>query len=713
MVRHLLQPGTNTLSIEVSDQVGHTVSTQITVTVETSGDTNAPQALLDLPRDYEITGEQTNFFDRTTYADSKDLYVRGHADADAEWVWLYAENGEGATNSKTSMGRLGAQLLGRVELFPGSNWVCVAAQDAAGNLSTSRYAVIRDTNYVFKITYPEPYAELNGTNIVVKGEISDNLTGAVIAVNGVGIQLGTPTNGGWTFQTTQAVGMAVGLNHLEGVANVNGRSLYLDPPFTEYQMLSFSYKLDYKTYSESSNYRIWQSARNSVDWMGPSATYSQRSVGQSKTCMMMTNYNLSGCYDLPIDSLVNVTLSSQLTWAHFGFTENETASSRTTKQYRDTEVRFVKHAESDEEQWVLLKFDPLMMGNEILNSASAAQVFFRGSPGISIGYNGTVGFVTKIKPNVEQRVTAGDFQWPSHPNQLWKGHLLSIARVSNSVFRVDIVQPTSNSNHVYLGEADYNATGPITFKARVLPLEYNYTSNIVWNFRLEYETDGSGRPLTNNVSSSSGNNQAFNLNYISKGGRLRITASANINGVIHSTTITNFITGVSISNAVITERLNALYTPSTGGTPSLLTGVAMKESTYRQFFNSFTKYNLSARWPIENISSTPPQGSFIGMMQVPVAMDTAWDWLVNTQTGADIFAEKLDATVNEVTNQQAAKPGLRDLTGVELENYALGFYGGFSDRYYTPVQNGGQWEWQTSTRQDLIDYVDVIRNNIQ
>ncbi|HBA84461.1 MAG TPA: hypothetical protein DCZ95_10240, partial [Verrucomicrobia bacterium] len=279
-----------------------------------------------------------------------------------------------------------------------------------------------------------------------------------------GIQIGTPTNGAWAFQTTQAVGMAVGLNHIEGVANVNGRSLYVDPPFTEYQMLSFNYKLDYKTYSESGNSRIWQAARNSVDWMGPSATYSQRSEGQGKICLIMTNYNFSNCSDAPIDSLVNITLSSQLTWAHFGFTDYATANSLTTKQYRDTEVRFVKHAESDEEQWVLLKFDPLLMGNEILNSASAAQVFFRGSPGISIGYFGTVGFVTKIKPNVEQRVTEADFQWPSHPNLQWKGHLLSIARVSNSVISSTIVPDWNHDRKIdSLDQNQATAFNPFRF----------------------------------------------------------------------------------------------------------------------------------------------------------------------------------------------------------------------------------------------------------
>ena len=100
-------------------------------------------------------------------------------------------------------------------------------------------------------------------------------------------------------------------------------------------------------------------------------------------------------------------------------------------------------------------------------------------------------------------------------------------------------------------------------------------------------------------------------------------------------------------------------------------------------------------------------------MQVPVAMDTAWDWLVNTQTGANIFAEKLRIAANEVAKERATHPGLPDLTAVQLENYALGLYGGYKARYYTPVQVGEQWQWQTTTNQRLLNYVSNIRNKIQ
>jgi len=278
-----------------------------------------------------------------------------------------------------------------------------------------------------------------------------------------------------------------------------------------------------------------------------------------------------------------------------------------------------------------------------------------------------------------------------------------------SALKVDILQPSPDENHTYAAQSDYNSTGPIAFKAKVAGV--NYTGSIDWDIKLEYQTDGGG-PYEKIYQFASPNNQAVNRTFISEGGRLIVKASAAVNGAPCSSEITNFITGVGIPNATITRRLRGLYTPPAGGMAGLLTGIAMQESSYRQFFNEYTKYGLTARWPVENISTTPPKGTYIGMMQVPVAMDTAWDWLINTQTGANIFAEKLARATAEVANLQRTHPGLPNLTGIQLENYALGLYGGYN-KYYTPVQAGEQWQWQTTTDQKLLDYVSSIRKNIR
>jgi len=273
-----------------------------------------------------------------------------------------------------------------------------------------------------------------------------------------------------------------------------------------------------------------------------------------------------------------------------------------------------------------------------------------------------------------------------------------------------IIQPAADENHAYLAKPDYNSTGPVAFKARVEGAPY--AGKIAWEVKREYKTDA-GDPYEKTYEFNSPNDQAVNRTFTSEGGRLTIKAVAVVNGVPISKQILNYVTGVAIPDATITKRLRTLYTPPDGGTKGLLTGIAMAESSYRQFAKS-TKYALEAKWPVESPKTKFfPQGAYIGMMQVPVALETAWDWLVNTKAGAAIFAEKLQSSGAEVAKLQATRPGLPDLTGVQLENYALGLYVGARARYYSPVQVAGRWQWQTTKNQDLLKYVARISDNVQ
>ncbi len=154
------------------------------------------------------------------------------------------------------------------------------------------------------------------------------------------------------------------------------------------------------------------------------------------------------------------------------------------------------------------------------------------------------------------------------------------------VLKVDILQPPPEENHTYATQPDYNSTGHIVFKAKIAGV--NYTGNIDWNVKLEYQTDGGG-PYEKTYQFTSPNNQAVSRTFISEGGRLTIKASATVNGIQCSSEITNFITGVGIPDATITQRLRGLYTPLAGGTAGRLTGIAMNESSYRQFFNEYVE----------------------------------------------------------------------------------------------------------------------------
>jgi len=212
---------------------------------------------------------------------------------------------------------------------------------------------------------------------------------------------------------------------------------------------------------------------------------------------------------------------------------------------------------------------------------------------------------------------------------------IDLDRAKVTVIKLNLIQPFPDENHPYVSQPDYNSTGPLSFRARVEGA--SCSGKIQWNASLEYYTDGSGGPYKEPYSFTSENDQTASQTFTSVGGRLTIKASATVKGLVFTSVITNYITGCSISNDVITSRLLPLYAPSVG-TPGLLAGIAWRESTYQQFSmppdGIAPKYGLTARWPKESpeIAASRkrkllPRGSFIGLMQVPVAMDTAWNWL--------------------------------------------------------------------------------------
>ena len=103
-------------------------------------------------------------------------------------------------------------------------------------------------------------------------------------------------------------------------------------------------------------------------------------------------------------------------------------------------------------------------------------------------------------------------------------------------------------------------------------------------------------------------------------------------------------------------------------------------------------------------------------MQVPITMADAWDWLVNTQTGANIFAGKIDTAKRLERRIRQNYQGLRHLTAIEIENMALILYGPFASadlnrQYYIPQVSGGAVDWveNTANNPDGMAYAKDIR----
>ena len=197
------------------------------------------------------------------------------------------------------------------------------------------------------------------------------------------------------------------------------------------------------------------------------------------------------------------------------------------------------------------------------------------------------------------------------------------------------------------------------------------------------------------------------------GGQLVATATDGANS---SASVTAYVVGSPIPNNQITTQLTNLYNPGFQGyTPQLLCLIALQESGYAQFSTKqpSSLYGVNARWPIENFAtSTVPAGSYIGLMQVAVTMATAWDWKQNTAAGNAVFMNKLTTLVLPYqTATLQANPGLPAMTGQQIEDSVLVFYGGFVDhsvtpaqtlRYYIPGTVNGQPAWVINPADSLM-----------
>jgi hypothetical protein len=180
---------------------------------------------------------------------------------------------------------------------------------------------------------------------------------------------------------------------------------------------------------------------------------------------------------------------------------------------------------------------------------------------------------------------------------------------------------------------------------------------------------------------------------------------------VYNSSVTFYVLGTQIPNATITSRLVGLYSGTTSG---LLTGIAEDESSYRQFSGSETRMGITGYWPLGNgATQGTPADSYVGLMQVPNGMASGFDWYTNTSGGASIFQSKLTSANNYSSSQQKTYPNLPALAGVQLENEALVYYGGFASgtHYYTPNSTGTAWVATTNT--NVTTYVSSVRGGIQ
>jgi hypothetical protein len=421
---------------------------------------------------------------------------------------------------------------------------------------------------------------------------------------------------------------------------------------------------------------------------------------------------------------------------------------------------------------------------------------------IASGCNGTGAWVTSDQPGFQYCGNGNSVDWIGGPiitckqTGSWTLNAYDAAtgwEAPSSPFtlshggQLGITAPTDNQLFQLLS-GNYNATGAIQFGAM------STTGNQVsWSAALHYQSSGNfPNPATDPTPLSFPGSSYSYSGYQSIGGQVSATASTTAQDGSSSvqdcvtfyvegpeTTDSGSTNGVNnggltggggIPDTTITSRLDQLY-PATSSyanllandpnganpTPNLMTGVAERESLYRQFttflesnadlFSTWASYQIPAKWPTQN----PPNqyvkaGQQIGLMQVATTDPDAWDWTVNTTDGVNLFSnggKKNPDKVMQAVNYEGwiisgnssygiaahanyDKKTFPGLDAAHRENNALVFYGGYvmscggdttcvaGSLYYIPVCtgtittkgntwicNGADWYW--AVNDPLVD----------
>lgn len=378
--------------------------------------------------------------------------------------------------------------------------------------------------------------------------------------------------------------------------------------------------------------------------------------------------------------------------------------------------------------------DPLPSGARVTKiQATLFTHQCAGSTSLSPTMNGqAIGSVTESRsscsclssPCLDTTVTSGDFPngFPGYNAGGQNTFGVNVTSGTLCVEHVDItltyttapltiVQPSDNQDFD-LTQANSTATNPIHFEARTVPA--NATRQVDFNVLLEYATSG-GRGTTPDTRGFQAQPASVHdETYTGMGGRLTVNASATINNqTVNAQQVRATITGVALAEATITTRLVDLY--RNGDTPRLMTGIAQVESSYLQF-RTRTLYGRSDLWPTESFDG----GSHMGLMQMPITMAHAWNWETNTADGVDLFQEKLRAAHRIMRRIINANHGLRQLTGVELENMALVLYGpnasaDLGSQYYAPAPTptgGVDWVVNTAGNAGGVTYANNCRGSM-
>ena len=176
----MLTNGVNTIILHATDLAGNTATTNISVTLDYSGDTTAPVLTVTWPQDgTAVSGSSFTF--------------AGQVDDATARVTATIVDANGDTNTVEGLvERDGTVWAANLPLAAGTNWLTITAQDAAGNLSSTNLAVVQSG--VMVTIQPLTSDQLNQSSVIVYGTVSD----ATVEVYVNGVQAGVdPDTGDW------------------------------------------------------------------------------------------------------------------------------------------------------------------------------------------------------------------------------------------------------------------------------------------------------------------------------------------------------------------------------------------------------------------------------------------------------------------------------------------------------------------------------------
>lgn len=288
---------------------------------------------------------------------------------------------------------------------------------------------------------------------------------------------------------------------------------------------------------------------------------------------------------------------------------------------------------------------------------------------------------------------------------------LSLAALVDAASMMTITSPTANQVIALSNSSSPVATVPLA--ATTSPSGASY-----WAFSVKYQTRGTfAIPAVGlgNITLAAGTTGSLAVS--GSGGLLFMAANTLTSPVV---TRTAYIGGTNPSASVITSTLVSQYQSSSqfSGTTRLLTGLADKESSYLHF-RSFKHptYGITAFWPNDNATAPNGAGGFVGLMQVPTTMSTAFHWVNNIKKGVSVFNDKLVAARSSMNTAMSTRPLLPAMSGTKLEDNALvrygpwAGYGGTWKGRWVPNSSGTAWV-ETTTNPGGVAYVLDIRSRM-